>query len=216
MKWVEKNYRGDNSYARNTISNWLTRMSTNDPVRLAWDIKKGSDDVFFAIEIEGSKNQIRLYDPENDPTPIYHNISDDINSITSNSDISNTSKKTLINARLGQGKFREELINIWQFCSISSLKMVEILKASHIKPWAVSQNNERLDPFNGLLLAPNFDELFDKGFISFTDSGEIIISNQFPNKEKEFLGISSSLKLKKVYPENKKYLKYHRNNVLRK
>lgn len=71
VKWVEDNYKGKNSYSRNTINNWIRRMSTNDPGRLAWRIRKELDDVFFVIDIEERKSQIRLYVPGSDPNPIY-------------------------------------------------------------------------------------------------------------------------------------------------
>ena len=87
--------------------------------------------------------------------------------------------------------------------------------ASHIKPWSVSDNHERLDGNNGLLLAPHIDHLFDKGYISFEDNGVIIVSKQTPE---EILN-AWSVKLKNVgsfNPIQRVYLGYHRKDVLKK
>ena len=88
--------------------------------------------------------------------------------------------------------------------------MTDILIASHIKPWNESSNEEKLDPYNGLLLLPNYDKLFDKHLISFDDDGRIIISPQIKKEEYKILGISADDKLFNVFEENKPYLKIHR------
>lgn len=127
----------------------------------------------------------------------------------------NTETDSLIKSRVGQEKFRDNLIKIWGSCSVTGMNRLELLKASHIKPWSESDNQERLDPFNGLLLIPNLDQLFDRGYISFDDNGEIIISPQLRTKEQEIMQISNRLNLRFIHQENKKYLKYHRDNILR-
>ncbi len=86
-----------------------------------------------------------------------------------------------------------------------------MLKASHIKPWKDSDNNERLDKFNGFLLSANLDAAFDAGLISFEDTGEIIISSTFT--EANSFSIHPEMTLKQVFEENKPYLAYHRKNV---
>ena len=88
--------------------------------------------------------------------------------------------------------------------------MTDLLIASHIKPWSESSNKEKLDRYNGLLLLPNYDKLFDKHLISFDDDGKIIISSQIKEEEYKVLGISANDKLFKILPENKPYLKIHR------
>ena len=94
--------------------------------------------------------------------------------VAQDSSISNTERTAITRARVGQGLFREKLIGYWHGCSISAFPHFDILNASHIKPWRVSDNHQRLDVFNGLLLLPNYDRLFDKGYISFDDDGKII------------------------------------------
>jgi hypothetical protein len=139
-----------------------------------------------------------------------NNLVDDIEAIRKDSTINKTQKELLISARIGQHKYRKDLIELWKKCSVSKCKMTDILIASHIKPWNESSNEEKLDPYNGLLLLPNYDKLFDKHLISFDDDGRIIISPQIKKEEYKILGISADDKLFNVFEENKPYLKIHR------
>ena len=126
-----------------------------------------------------------------------------------------TTREALVESRRGQGKYRDELLDLWKLCSISKFSMKEFLRASHIKPWRDSNNIERLDKFNGLLLNPTLDIAFDRGFISFDDDGVIIISKNY-KEDLLNMGIDKYLKMKVVYPEQLKYLNWHRDHVLRK
>ncbi|WP_314056790.1 HNH endonuclease [Capnocytophaga gingivalis] len=138
------------------------------------------------------------------------NLVDDIEAIKKDSTISETQKELLTFARIGQGKYRKDLIELWEKCSVSECNMTDLLIASHIKPWSESSNEEKLDPYNGLLLLPNYDKLFDKHLISFDDDGKIIISPQIKKEEYKVLGISANDKLFNVFKQNKPYLKTHR------
>ena len=135
------------------------------------------------------------------------NLVDDIEAIKKDSTISETQKELLTFARIGQGKYRKDLIELWEKCSVSECNMTDLLIASHIKPWSESSNEEKLDPYNGLLLLPNYDKLFDKHLISFDDDGKIIISPQIKKEEYKVLGISANDKLFNVFKQNKPYLK---------
>ncbi|MCZ2126641.1 MAG: HNH endonuclease [Anaerolineales bacterium] len=126
-----------------------------------------------------------------------------------------TTRESVIQSRIGQGQFRTLLISYWQGCSVSGCTQFEILKASHIKPWRFSSNEERLDIFNGLLLLPNLDSCFDSGFISFEDNGKIMISNRINKTIMLILGITSNLKLSQVDEKHKAYLRFHRENIFR-
>ena len=88
-----------------------------------------------------------------------------------------------------------------------------MLVASHIKPWSASNNFERLDVFNGLLLTPNLDKLFDAGFVTFEENGKIKISPQLTEPEK--LGVRPDLMVR-LLPEHEKYMSFHRSVVYRK
>ena len=98
--------------------------------------------------------------------------------IINNPEIGDTEKLQLVKSRLGQGLFKSRVKMIESECRISGVKSGVHLRASHIKPWRDSTNSERLDGYNGLLLAPHVDHLFDRGFISFTDDGDLIMSAQ--------------------------------------
>lgn len=126
-----------------------------------------------------------------------------------------TTRESVIQSRIGQGQFRTSLIGYWQGCSVSGCPQFEILKASHIKPWRFSTNEERLDVFNGLLLLPNLDTCFDSGLISFEDEGKIIISSKLSEATLLQLGINSDLKLLRVEQKHKDYLRFHRENIFR-
>ena len=84
---------------------------------------------------------------------------------------------------------------------------MQFLIASHIKPWAVSDDIERLDPNNGLLLLANIDKAFDLGYISFNDKGKIMISNFLDDYD--VLGISKHMKIE-LNNKHQGYLAYHR------
>ena len=126
-----------------------------------------------------------------------------------------TEIETLIKARQGQGSFRQKLLKLYPICPLTDLDVQSLLIASHIKPWSVCNNNERLDPFNGLMLAPNIDALFDKGLITFDADGTIKISPKIDPENQERLGIFPDMKLK-IEPESQKYFEYHRNHVFQK
>ena len=81
--------------------------------------------------------------------------------------------------------------------------------ASHIKPWKDANNDERLDVFNGLLLLPNYDKLFDKGFLTFLPNGEVKYSKRLSKNDKLLLGLKEGIALKHIDERHKAYLKYH-------
>ncbi len=125
-----------------------------------------------------------------------------------------TSSIAEVITRVGQERFRKDLIDYWKGCSLTGCDLISILRASHIKPWKDSNNVERLDVYNGLLLLPTLDVLFDKGYISFSDNGTILISSEIENKQTEF-SLTKENKLSQFKEKHKSYLKYHRENVFK-
>jgi hypothetical protein len=126
--------------------------------------------------------------------------------------LTETQKSQIILARIGQGAFRRKLIKHWGKCSATGCSQIDILKASHIKPWSESSNSERLDVYNGLLLTPNLDALFDKGYVSFDEEGEILISPYISDRDREILNCSAELRVK-LLPQHLKYLAWHREHL---
>lgn len=123
----------------------------------------------------------------------------------------------LASARIGQGVFRRGVVSLWNgSCSVSDCTNEEFLIASHIKPWAVcTENNEWINPYNGLLLTPNLDKAFDKGYISFDVNGNILISHELNERDLRSLNISTTMKLKWVFVDSLPFLEYHRTHIFR-
>lgn len=120
-----------------------------------------------------------------------------------------TEKEAIIKSRRGQGIYRSKSIELWKTCSVTGFTKSDILIASHIKPWKISVNAERVDHFNSLLLVPSLDKLFDRGYIGFESSGKIIISDKISKQDFERIGLNKELRLRNVPSETKSYLMYH-------
>lgn len=129
-----------------------------------------------------------------------------------NDEEADTEYKITRTVRVGQNVFRAKIIDYWECCAITGFDDSHLLVASHIKPWKDATNEERLDEYNGLLLLPNYDKLFDSGYISFDQDGKIVISSKLSDEQKKILGLSDDIKLRKIDDKHKKYLDYHLNN----
>ncbi|MCR5076902.1 MAG: HNH endonuclease [Prevotella sp.] len=143
----------------------------------------------------------------------YQQLEAELAKVRNDSSISVTERTAIIQARVGQGLFRSRLIEYWHGCSVSACTFLPILMASHIKPWKDCRNEERLDVYNGLLLLPNFDRLFDKGYISFKDNGTVICSPLLKAEDKAVLNLTPSLQLNHLTRKHQLYLSYHRDMV---
>lgn len=125
-------------------------------------------------------------------------------------------KKVLTRARVGQGKYREELLKLCPFCPITLVSDDRLLIASHIKPWAKSNDFEKTDPLNGFMLTPTFDFMFDRGFLSFTDDKKSILSPFLSNMTYSKLGISDGKTFSHLPIEGREnYLEFHRTEILK-
>ena len=146
----------------------------------------------------------------------YKRLSDsilsEIKAVEDDDTIKITEKDSIVKSRIGQGIFRNNLIEYWHGCAISQCPLTWMLIASHIKPWRDADNQERLDTYNGLLLLPNYDKLFDLGYISFNPKGKIMCSRLLDKFDREAIGLTSDLHLVKLENQHLKYLKYHNEN----
>ena len=124
-----------------------------------------------------------------------------------------TERLTITKARLGQGVFRELLLTRWGGCAVTDIRVPELLRASHIKPWRSSTNDERVSPDNGLLLLPQYDHLFDRGYITFANSGEMIASPALSALPHDRLGIAPNAKVRSLSASHYPFLDYHRDEV---
>ncbi len=124
-----------------------------------------------------------------------------------------TERQAVTKARIGQGMFRQLLLEMWKGCAVTDIRLQNVLRASHIKPWRFSTNSERIDPYNGLLLLPQYDQLFDKGLISFDNKGTLIRSRAIQRIDPRKLGIDVNDKLRALSKHHLAFLEYHRTEV---
>jgi hypothetical protein len=126
-----------------------------------------------------------------------------------------TMRTALIKARVGQGRFKQNVSQYETQCRVTHVANPVHLIASHIKPWRESNNDERLAAGNGLLLTPSIDHLFDRGFISFEDSGDLLISPVADSSSLRRMGVDSSqpLHVGGFNSDQKHFLQHHRRSV---
>jgi hypothetical protein len=130
------------------------------------------------------------------------------------SEVKSTSKIIQQTIRVGQERFRRSLLKEIDFCPITGITDSRILTASHIKPWRVANNSERLDKNNGFIFAPTIDKLFDIGLISFQNNKSILISKSISIENQRAIGIANNEICEKLQLENRlHYLEYHRNYI---
>ncbi|MCU1303610.1 MAG: hypothetical protein JWQ87_3894 [Candidatus Sulfotelmatobacter sp.] len=112
--------------------------------------------------------------------------------VEQNSQLPETDRQALIVARRGQGLFKDRVMQIERRCRITHVENAAHLRASHCKPWRDCNNDERLNGENGLLLTPSIDHLFDRGFIGFENSGNLIISPVAHTPSLQRMGIDTN------------------------
>ncbi|WP_200638904.1 HNH endonuclease [Stutzerimonas xanthomarina] len=129
--------------------------------------------------------------------------------------LSPTEREQLIRSRVGQGAFRVNVMEVEKACRLTGIADGRFLIASHIKPWRESKNEERLDGYNGLMLAPHVDKLFDRGWISFADNGDLLIASETPVSLLSSWGIEAGQNVGAFSAKQQAYLLYHREFVFR-
>ncbi len=143
------------------------------------------------------------------------NPANDIEDIQANPGLDSTTRRALIAARIGQGQFRKQVAQRWgQVCAVNGCAQQEVLRASHVKPWWASTNQERLDPANGLFLTANLDALFDRGLVTFDEKGKMLVSKLVPAADRSLLGVPQQLRRSPKHDE-RSFLMYHREQVFR-
>lgn len=125
-----------------------------------------------------------------------------------------TGKETeaIIKVRVNQGLFRKIMLKKYGHCCLCDISNDNLLVASHIKPWSKSNEKEKLNEYNGLLLCSSHDKLFDLGYISFNDDGTILISSQLNDIDRLLSNIDEKKRII-INDENLQFIKYHRNNI---
>lgn len=144
--------------------------------------------------------------------PTASELSEDLREIE-DAEAPETTRKQLVDARLGQGRFRRDLMRRWDnACAVTGCRLAAMLRASHCKPWRDSDHRERLDSNNGLILSANLDALFDAGLIGFDGDGVMLVAAVVLASEREALGIPANL-MQKPNTNLKEYLRFHRERV---
>lgn len=172
---------------------------------------------FILLKINPLKNFQHLFSaPEIEPTDSVEAFDEKLEQhLLLSTSLSETEKIQLIKARRGQGIFRFNVQQYENSCRVTGIVSPFLLVASHIKPWRSCLNSEeRLDGNNGLLLTPHVDRLFDRGYLSFENNGNMIFSAKIDINNLTRLGLSGRNFHAVPFSEGKKkYLEYHRSNV---
>ena len=136
--------------------------------------------------------------------------------VESDTTVPETAREAIIRARRGQGIFKQRVMSIERICRITGVSNINHLVASHCKPWRDSTNDERLNGENGLLLTPSVDHLFDRGFIGFDDSGDLILSPVAHRPSLQRMGVETQrvVNVGGFTAGQHHFLDFHRNFVL--
>jgi putative restriction endonuclease len=168
------------------------------------------------ISLANHKKKLPDYRATSTPDELARIDESIVQQVLSDQTLDSTVKASVVAARIGQGVFKERIYQFEQSCRLTGVVTPALLVASHIKPWRLCVSaSERLDGANGLLLAPHVDVLFDRGFISFSDEGDIMLSTQLNQNELDRLGLTEICE-KGCGPfslRQSEYLSFHRNNV---
>jgi putative restriction endonuclease len=129
-----------------------------------------------------------------------------------------TEAERMVVQRIGQDVFRDALIEYWTgACAVTGIDLKPALRASHMKPWSECESDaDRLNVFNGLLLVANLDALFDRGLISFENSGRILISSHVSVQCQDQLHLTSSMRVRWLSGQHLPYLTWHREHLFEK
>lgn len=125
-------------------------------------------------------------------------------------------KLQLVKARVGQGKYRKNLLEECPFCPITNVSDDRLLIASHIKPWSISNQHEKTDPKNGFMFTPTIDYLFDQGFITFENDKKLIVSPWISATTITRLNLKPKSIVNNLPIEGRQgYLNYHRSMIFK-
>ena len=206
MKFLAHDYSLDETLTKEKIDEILRQEDFKRQERSVYTSKKSLSDFRAGL------NKFLAFINSDYHKRIADSIITEIKAVENDNTIKMTEKDSIVKSRIGQGIFRKGLIEYWHGCAISQCPLTWMLIASHIKPWRDADNQERLDAYNGLLLLPNYDKLFDLGYISFNSKGKIMYSRLLDKFDRETIGLTNNLHLVKLEEQHLKYLKYHNDN----
>ena len=156
-------------------------------------------------------DELNFFSPQDRPVAL-SGVADEIS-------LEKTIQKQIVQVRSKQSLFRRRLLTIEKGCRLTGIRDLRFLMASHIKPWSQCETGtERVDGYNGLLLAPHADHLFDKGWITFEDDGRLVVSEKLPTDVRKLIGLNlKSGRRCGVFDDSQQnYLAYHRDHLFEK
>ena len=137
---------------------------------------------------------------------------DELDNYVEDHNIEGFERAAIVKARINQSVFRDSLIKKYSKCCLCGANATELLVASHIKPWNSSNSKEKTDVNNGLLLCPNHDRLFDRGLITFDNTGKILISDKLDNNNRIFMNVNTDMRIE-LSENMRNYMRFHRDNI---
>lgn len=207
-------YIGSGNSIWHTVRAIILPFTSEYAIHKSYSLSDPSDIIYFF--------EVRKKSSSQTPTPFLPatigSEEDVIREIQNSTFIDSTEKETIIIARKGQGRFRNNVLSIMPFCPFTGISLPNLLRASHILPWKdCSSNEQRLDGFNGLSLTPTYDVLFDSGLISFQNNGALLVSTRLPIEVISALNLTPHgiYNICNINGLRNTYLDYHRNNVFR-
>ncbi len=185
---------------------------------------KGQHPDFYELRIAGKSQMPSSYTDTVTTQPSGSQLLRDMKEIDELKSLSPPVRKQLIEARVGQGKFRRQVLEKWdECCAVTGCKIPELLRASHVQPWAYRPKQDqllpgrepRLDPSNGLPLVSVLDALFDSGLMTFDEDGHAHFVDSHMEKQLSNLGLlPEDIRLKHAPDEElKHYLRIHHSVV---
>lgn len=135
----------------------------------------------------------------------------DLSQIENAASIPETQRIQLAKARVGQGLFRKRVMLLDPRCRVTGIEDPRLLIASHIKPWKSSSNEERINGYNGIMLSPHIDALFDAHLISFEDDGAMLVHPSLPEDVLNRWALRRDTRVEKFQPAQTKFLDHHRH-----
>lgn len=175
----------------------------------------GPEALAIAHRATGVKSEMTAPPPEEREQLEQKIIHDEIQA---NRTLDRTEKEALIRSRIGQGLFKDNLSKVEHCCRITKVDRLEFLIASHTKPWRYCSNAERTDGENGFLLTPSIDRIFDRGFISFENNGDVIISPvaHLPSLQRMGIDTGGRVNVGGFTARQREFLDFHREKILKK
>lgn len=188
----------------------MTKIAADDYEKLLGIILKRNEDIDLSVIDKRFPSNLKQ---SNAISPETVNERNDLEKEIKKRNLIGEEKKAFVKIRINQGEYRKKLLKMYNHCCLCQVSDARLLIASHIKPWSDSNEMEKVDPYNGLLLCPNHDKLFDQGLITINPDKSITISSSLSQTDRVFMNISDDMKVE-CEDGCIEYFKYHRDNIL--